>query len=191
MSVDLGWAEVWFEQKDAMLAAANSVLHGSSALGMDAMDVASTVMEEMIRKGPPPPDVPLRPLLVVAAKRRAIDAIRRKTTRFEDRRADPEDRSENEDTLEEGVEDDDLAVRAIVAVGNLPPRERYAIVERVMKERPAAEVGPELGVTPQRVSQLVNSGLDRIRHDPTFMELDTTDTTGGPSPDRLPRRRQP
>jgi RNA polymerase sigma factor (sigma-70 family) len=51
----------------------------------------------------------------------------------------------------------------------LPPRERHALVERVMKGRPAKEVAGELQVSPQRVSQLVNQAIGRLRArcDPT------------------------
>jgi DNA-directed RNA polymerase specialized sigma subunit len=51
----------------------------------------------------------------------------------------------------------------------LPPRERHALVERVMNGRPANEVAGELQVTPQRVSQLVNQAIRKLRAkcDPT------------------------
>lgn len=83
---------------------------------------------------------------------------------------EPDDVISDED-IETAVDREELARHAMAALEELPERERYAIIERVMKCREAKEVGAELHVAPQRVSQLVNAGLGRLRNLPAFTEL--------------------
>jgi DNA-directed RNA polymerase specialized sigma subunit len=77
----------------------------------------------------------------------------------------------SEEDIEAAVDREELARQAVAALDELPKRERYAIAERVMKCREAKDVGAELDVAPQRVSQLVNAGVGRLRKHPAFTEL--------------------
>jgi DNA-directed RNA polymerase specialized sigma subunit len=54
---------------------------------------------------------------------------------------------------ERAVETEVLGAAAVEALGGLLERERFAIQQRVVLERPLKDVGAELGVSPQRVIQ--------------------------------------
>ncbi len=48
-----------------------------------------------------------------------------------------------------------------------------------MRDRPREDVAAELGVTPQRVSQLVNEALAKLRELPAFAPDGPFDPSGG------------
>jgi RNA polymerase sigma factor (sigma-70 family) len=172
-----------------MRAAALAAIGGranNEILGKSADDIVGDLIAEFMVKGTDLSQKSnLRGYLTSAVRNRVRDLHRR--SRFEGPEAlEPDDVAGLVD-IEDAVDREELAGQATAALDQLPERERYAVVERVMKRRPAQEVGPELGVTSQRVSQLVNAGLGRLRRLPAFMELLPVDrsspgplTTTGP-----------
>ena len=176
------WAAIYAEHGRAMRAAALAAIGGpdKEILGKSADDIVGDLVAEFMVNGA---DLSqkrnLRGYLAAAVRNRVRDLHRR--SRFERPEAhDPDDVVEYDD-IEDAVDREELASQATAALDQLPERERYAIVERVMKCRPAQEVGPELGVMPQRVSQLVNAGLGRLRKLPAFRGLLAVDRSP-PSP---------
>lgn len=57
---------------------------------------------------------------------------------------------------------------AVELVNEMPPKVAYAIRERVMKDRPVAQVAAEIPCDPSNVAKLVKRGLDYIRQHPSF-----------------------
>ncbi len=179
-----------------MWLAARAVIGGKldldkEALGKSADDVVGEVIAELMRKGLPQNQTNLRGLLTAVTRRRAIDAVRR--TKHEA----PTDIDFEEVVGVEGIEDavdrELLIAAALDALDALPERERCAIEQTVMLQRQAKDVGPELNVTPQRVSQLVSRGLRRLRELPAFSDLLPADllepgrsTTAGPDTTERP-----
>jgi RNA polymerase sigma factor (sigma-70 family) len=172
------WAAVFAEHYSVMYAAAASVLGGQSALGVDADDVVSIALNEAIRRGIPADIEQLHSYLAGIARRRAIDALRRRKHQA----SDPPDPATELAPRIARDGPDVLAVKAELAsevaghLDVLPERERFALEQSVMRDRTRAEVAEELKVTPQRVSQLVNAGLGRLRLLPTFAERASFDT---------------
>lgn len=180
-----------------MWLAARGVIGGQLDLDKEALDKSADddvgdVIAELMRKGLPQNQTNLRGFLTAVTRRRAIDAVRRA------KHEAPTDIDFEEIIGVEGIEDavdrELLTGAAIDALDQLPERERYAIEQTVMLQRQAKEVGPELNVKPQRVSQLVSRGLRRLRELPALSDLlpadlfergrSTTtgpDTTGRPS----------
>lgn len=155
--------------------AARRVLGGSTQrerehLGVSTADVVIGVMEEVITKGIPSDVKSVRAHLICVARRRALDAARRDRHELADDH-DFEAHHDADPSLDDQVQSNLLAAAALEALEDLPENERYAMRERVMLERPAKEVGAELGVTPQRVSQLKNSALAKLRSLPAFVDL--------------------
>lgn len=180
------WASIFAESYSTMYAAAASVLKGQSALGVDADDVVAIALREAITKGLPADLDQPRSYLASIARRRAIDALRRRKHQAPD---PPDPVTEAMPRIpDEGP--DELAIKAELAaeiaghLDSLPARERFALEQTVMRDRPRAEVAGDLGVTPQRVSQLVNAALGRLRLLPAFAELPRFDLQegGGLSP---------
>ena len=175
-AVSVDWAATYAEHRRAMRTTAAMAIGGrhKELLGKSADDVVGDVLAELMVK-----DLThvtnLRSYLTSAVRNRVRDLQRRS------RHERPEDLEFDAlvgvDDVEGPVDDHELAQQAAHALEQLPERERYAIVERVMKCRPAQEVGPELCVKPQRVSQLVNAGLGRLRKLPAFTALLPSDHT--------------
>jgi RNA polymerase sigma factor (sigma-70 family) len=177
------WAAIYAENGGAIRAAALAAIGGpdKEILGKSADDIVGDLIVEFMVNGTDlSQKSDLRGYLTAAVRNRVRDLHRR--SKFERPEAlDPDDVVGHED-IEDAVDRDELASQATAALDQLPERERYAIVERVMKCRPAQEVGPELDVRPQRVSQLVNAGLGRLRKLPAFTELLSVDPSPpGPS----------
>jgi RNA polymerase sigma factor (sigma-70 family) len=134
---------------------------------------------------PLPTATNLRGYLTTAVRNRARDVVRRS------RHEAPEDVDFEEfigiDDIEAPIDRAELARQAVVSLAQLPERESHAIRERVMLCAPAQQVAAELGVKPQRVSQLVNAGVARFRDLPAFTELVSTDRPlAGPSTSTSP-----
>ncbi len=167
-SVD--WTAIYTEHGRAMRAAAMATLGGpdKEVLGKSADDIVGDVIAELMVK-----DLGhvtnLRGYLTTAVRNRVRDLHRRS----EHERPDviDFDTMVGVEDLEEQIDSAELARQAVNSLDELPERERYAIVERTMKCRPAKEVAAELEVAPQRVSQLVNVGLGRLRQLPAFTAL--------------------
>lgn len=172
-SADTNWALIWAEHGQAMRSVAVAEMGVSKAkLGKSADDIVGDVFAERMAKGLPQTNN-LRGYLKAAVRYRIRDLYGR--SKFESPDAMESDRFVDENDEYEAVEREELRAQAVAALDSLPDRERFAIVERVMKRREARDVGADLGVTGQRVSQLVNAGLERLRQTPAFIELVSID----------------
>ena len=167
----MNWSDVYAEHGQAMRAAAIAAMKGPNTeiLGQSADDIVSGVVREMMVRGGLPDIANVRGYLTTAVRNRVRDLIRR--SRHEAPEAIGFDEKVGVDDIETPSDRAELARQALAGLDQVPERERYAIVERVMKHRPAKQVADELGVTPQRVSQLVNAGVGRLRKLPAFAEL--------------------
>jgi len=168
-SADTDWAQIWVEHGQAMRSVAIAMMGASKQiLGKSADDIVGEVVAERMAKGLPKINN-LRGYLTTAVRYRIRDLFDR--SKFEN----PDDMGAYQCVYEkndyEAVEREELRAQAVAALDSLPDRERIAIVERVMKRRKAQEVGVDLGVTGQRVAQLVSAGLARLRELPAFAEL--------------------
>jgi RNA polymerase sigma factor (sigma-70 family) len=166
------WAAIYAEHGRAMRSAAIAAMGGSlkEILGKTADNVVGDLVAELMVKGTDlSTKTNLRGYLTTAVRNRVRDLHRR--SKFEAPVVmEPDDVVSDED-IEAAVDREELARQAVAALDDLPKRERYAIVERVMKCREAKDVGAELDVAPQRVSQLVNAGVGRLRKHAAFTEL--------------------
>lgn len=180
------WASVFAEHYPVMHAAAASVLKGQTALGVDADDIVSIALNEAITKGIPADIQQLHSYLARIARLRAVDALRRRKHQADE---PPDSTNElprriEEDGPDELVVQSELASEIAAHLDALPERERFALESTVMRDRPRDEAAAALGVTPQRVSQLVNAALRRLRQLPTFADAPPFDTgeSGGSNP---------
>lgn len=177
------WAAIYAEHGRAMRSAAIAAMGGpmKEILGKSADDVVGDLIAElMVKRTDLSGKTNARGYLTAAVRNRVRDLHRR--SKFEAPAVmEPDDVISDED-IETAVDREELARHAVAALEELPERERYAIIERVMKCREAKDVGAELHVAPQRVSQLVNAGLGRLRNLPAFTELLSLDRpVRGPS----------
>jgi RNA polymerase sigma factor (sigma-70 family) len=164
------WGRIYLAHRKAMYHAAAWVLEGQTHAGVSASDVVQKVVIELQRLGLPTDARDLGALLVRRTIQRAYDELRRA------RRHPTIPLGEDaQDLADERADVERIALARLRLecarreLPGLPPRERHALVERVMKARPANEVAGELQVTPQRVSQLVNQAIRKLRAkcDPT------------------------
>ncbi|MHB1413753.1 MAG: sigma-70 family RNA polymerase sigma factor, partial [Chloroflexota bacterium] len=148
-----------------------SRLHG----GVSAYDVVSEVMASLQEDGIPPDVRNLRAYLATATGNKAIDVIRRNTVerqvggkvvrqpRYESL---PDGEAavmlESERDAEAVVVEIAMREAVLANLSLLTPNERFVLVERVFRRRPAREVAEELGVSPQRISQLARAASKRI-----------------------------
>ena len=166
------WAGIYAEHGHAMRVAARAAMGGQhrEIVGKTADEVVGDVLEELMTRGTDLTQVStVRGYLTTAVRNRIRDLQRR--SKFETPEdLDPETIAVDDD-IEAAVDRAELADQAVEALDQLPERERYALEHRVMKARPANEVAAELDVAPQRVSQLCNAALRRLRQLPAFTEL--------------------
>lgn len=170
------WAEIYAEHGQVMRLTANSAMGGpdKEILGKTADDVVGDLIAEfMVNETDLSTKGNLRGYLTTAVRNRVRDLYRR--AKFEHPEDIAPDDVVSDEDIEDAVDREELAAQAVAVLHDLPERERYAIVERVMKCRQAKDIGPEMGVEPQRVSQLVNAGLARLRQHPAFTELLSVD----------------
>ncbi|WCO67956.1 sigma-70 family RNA polymerase sigma factor [Iamia majanohamensis] len=182
------WAAIYTEHGQAMRLAARSAMGGpdKEILGKSSDDVVGDLVAElMVKKRDLSTKDNLRGYLTAAVRNRVRDLQRR--SEFEHPEDFTPDDVVSDEDVEAAVDRAELAAQAVAVIDELPERERYAIVEKVMKCRQAKDVGPELGVKPQRVSQLVNAGVGRLRKHAAFTGLLSVDrslrdlsTTKGP-----------
>jgi len=181
------WAAIFAQHYPVMYAAAASVLKGQTALGVDADDIVSIALGEAITKGIPAEVEQLHSYLARIARLRAVDALRRRKHQADqppDPATEPPARI-TPDGPEELAVQSELASEIAAHLGGLPERERVALESTVMRDRPRDEVAAVLGVTPQRVSQLVSAALKRLRQLPAFADgpsFDTEESGGSKSP---------
>jgi len=147
--------------------------------GMSAQDVVSSVFHRLQEHGIPRDVANLRSYLLKAIANEARDALRRGRLRRRDQlgtyREDCEESLEGkgQGSLAESLVDGNISVESLVqnamllegVTANLhllTDGERFVLVERVFKGRPAQDVALDLGVTPQRISQLARAAARRI-----------------------------
>lgn len=166
------WAGIYAEHGKAMRAAARAEMGGGHkvVLGKVADEVVGDVIEELMTKGADLTQVSnVRGYLTASVRNRVRDLDRR--SRFEAPYDLDAEAIVGDQDIEAAVDREELAGQAVAGLDQLPERERYALEERVMKCRPATEVAADLGVAPQRVSQLYNAALRKLRQLPAFTEL--------------------
>lgn len=173
------WTEIYAQHGQAMRKVAHSMLGKRLIDGKTADDIVSEVLRGLMVKGAPTMNNP-RSYLCQAVRNRVNDAQRRHA--HIDKDPPNLDKTPGSDNVQHEVEINVLAGAATEALQEIPERERYAIEQRIMLDRPANEVGAELGVAPQRVSQLCNAGIARIRKAPSFIDTGSRDPTGTSAP---------
>ncbi len=177
----IDWAAIYAEHGRAMRAVAIAEIGGRNKeiFGRSADDIVGDVVASLMRTGRDPSQMDNPGAYLKVAVRNQIRTLK-KRSRFEG----PDDVEFNDfvgdNDIEAEVDRHMLAHAAATALDRLPERERYVLVENVMKCREAKEVGPELNVTPQRVCQLKNQALHRLRQLPAFTDLGPVDRS---SPD--------
>lgn len=176
------WAGIYAEHGKAMRTTARAAMGAEhkEVLGKIADDVVGDVIEELMTKGTDLTQVGnIRGYLTASVRNRIRDLQRRSKFEAPDD-LDAETIVGYED-IEAAVDREELAGLAAAGLDPLPERERYALEERIMKCRPANEVAADLNVAPQRVPQLCNAGLRKLRKLPAFTELLSFDRSS-PSP---------
>lgn len=171
------WAAIYEAYGEPMMRTAVKVLGvGESATqGQSAVDVVGKVFEDLLG-GEIVLDSAdadsLRPFLRAVVRNRAVTLVRRSAA---ESRAGFKGLAVNTTDVAEDVATQVLAEMAEERMYLLNEKEHRALVERVQHGRPAKEVAGELGVTPQRVSQLVTSALRKLRADPAFIDALSND----------------
>lgn len=106
----------------------------------------------------------LRGWLFTIAHRKVIDLARGRQ-----RRADPVGDAPEVPHLDGAGRDDELWS----AVGDLPPKQRSAVVQRYLLDRPYAEIAEVIGSSEEAARQNVRAGLQRLRQVVTKEEVDS------------------
>ncbi|MCM3895781.1 sigma-70 family RNA polymerase sigma factor [Gordonia sputi] len=161
---DLG--AVYQRYRDLMHRVASAKLRDSGRTS-EAGDVVQDVIVGMM-SSPPTGVKNWESYLVRAVQNKVTDRLRSAAVKHDggpiDEVSERETPSEA-DVANEVVEAIDLVHRAGVAwdcLSVLSDRERGAVWEHVAKERSRKDVANELGVTPQRVTQLKNNALEKL-----------------------------
>jgi RNA polymerase sigma factor (sigma-70 family) len=160
------WGEVYACCRTRMWKAARRALGGHSVRGQDADDALSEAIAEAMRPGKRLPTKSLCGWLATIAALRAIDIVR------PSRREVPID---EEDAQRDRVDFEGQAVDAVLVEQALDvleglPVERHVIEQRIMLERPAKDVAPEAGCSPQNLPNVIARALMAIRDDPAFID---------------------
>jgi len=120
-----------------------------------------------LMKSPPTDVVSWEAVLVVAAKRRAVDFLRSALVRHAGpelgERHDYADERNEIGEAEDAMDRQAQSARAWDALSILDPRHRMVAQEYVAKGRPRAEIASELGVSPARVSQIAAKAIEQLR----------------------------
>jgi RNA polymerase sigma factor (sigma-70 family) len=69
------------------------------------------------------------------------------------------------DAMADGVVDGLADAELLGAVRELPPKQRSAVVQRYLLDRPYAEVAAVIGCSEEAARQNVRAGLQRLRRD--------------------------
>jgi RNA polymerase sigma-70 factor (ECF subfamily) len=149
-----------------MYGSAASVLHLAGLPG----DVDDAVQDAMISimKTPPTGPVNWEALLVAAAKRKGIDRVRSAHHRHSGGPLDeePYDQPDSVDVAEEAItaaERPEVIARVRAAFDRLDERHQHVLIERLINARPRNSVAADLDVSPGRISQIVDEGLQALR----------------------------
>ena len=165
--------EIYLAHRDAMWRAAGRILRGVTYSGVSIEDVLQQVIEEVAREGlltargnPESRSVEqIRRFLVQRTQWRAKDAVRMVRSIPS---AAPEQYLHGPDhvtrSLELEVEDRLVRekIMGLVMSDLVTSKQRYAFVERHLKDRPVRAVAKELDVSSSAVSQLVRRAAERI-----------------------------
>jgi RNA polymerase sigma factor (sigma-70 family) len=128
------WAALFQQHFATMYAAAQSVLKGQTAVGVDADDVVIVVMSEVITEGIPTDVERLHTYLAAIARRRAVDAVRRRKHQTDDPLdVDTLQRRTTAlpDSPEAVVIRSELTAEIVHHLAELPYRERFALEQSV------------------------------------------------------------
>ena len=177
------WADIYVEHGQAMRKVARLMLRDQLIDGKTADEIVGDVLADIMLKGIPAVKN-IRSYLCEAVRNRVRDAYRRHA-RVDWNEPDLNENPSGED-VQADVEVNVLAGAATEALAEIPERERYAIEQRIMLARPAKDVAEDLGVEPQRISQLYNAGLRRIRESPSFNNARSRDSTVTGAPPARP-----
>lgn len=163
------WASVYLTHRQAMLAAAVRKLGlNRSHLGQTAQSVVQDVMRGLIEKGQALTAVNAEAYLVAAVKNRATDVLRQESRRHQDRPGLDEDGDEvpdvpTEEDIAEAATDALIRDQTQEILADMDPRHRQAFIERVWRDRPFTEIGPEMGVSDSYAGRLFREALAEIR----------------------------
>lgn len=166
------WAAIYAEHGQAMRLAARAQMGGSdkTILGKTADDVVGDLIRDLMARGTDFDGVhDIRSYLCVAIRNKVTD-LRRKPDRETPADLDPDDLDDKTD-IEEEVCRQELARLAVASLSELGERQRLVLEERVMKCRRAKDVADDLGVTPQRIAQILNDALTQLRSLPIFHDI--------------------
>ncbi|MGH2732290.1 MAG: RNA polymerase sigma factor [Actinomycetota bacterium] len=158
------WGDAYRLHANVVRAASRQALGAQRPGGWTSDDVVHEVFTKMMRRQLPDDLVSLRGYLIVAARNVVLDALRRPSATLE-MAEDPEAKM----PPAAGADPEELVINAALCLdilehlGELTGNERYGFVQRVMMQRDRGEIARELGVTPQRVSQLVVSATTKLR----------------------------
>ena len=159
------WAALYSKHRQSMYRVAAQVLR-EAGLEDQAGDAVQDAMISLM-KSPPTDVVSWEAILVVAAKRKAVDFLRSASVRHAGPNlGEHHDQADERNDIEEAgdaLDRQKKSARAWDALSILDPRHRTVAEEYVAKERPRAEVASELGVTPARVSQMAAKAIEQLR----------------------------
>lgn len=165
----LDWAAIYTTYRADMMRTAISVLGPRSIRGEDAEDVVTKVMTELMRKGLPTDVRNLRGFLVSVTRRRSIDVSRGR--RFDEVLEDHQiEASEEDDLVGDAAVTAALVDQGRAALARLEPKERHAVEQRFLLQRPAKDVAAEIDVSPQYLPKLIRKGLARLRAEIGFTD---------------------
>jgi RNA polymerase sigma factor (sigma-70 family) len=159
------WAALYERHRRAMYRVAAQVLRG---VGMAdrAADAVQDAMTSLMTSPPPGAVRSWEALLIVTAKRRALDIVESAAVRHDGGELDAEraDRvvEQFSDEIDERVDNDRLGAIAWDKLSLLTAQERAAVWQRVALNRPRQEVATQLEVSGGRVSQLVTQALRKL-----------------------------
>ncbi len=158
------WDAIWRVVRDPLRWAVRSVLRGRCYGGCNEDDVVQAAFEELMNKGfEGAPSLTARAWII--GWRRAQDLLRQRN---------PEPRAEPCRFVAVDIDDEVVLAemlreraerfrRALVALAQLPDKQRYAVEQTVLKGRSRTAVARELGVSHQAVSKLRIKGIGRLR----------------------------
>lgn len=155
------WAALYQKHRDAMYGVAYEVLRGSGRVDL-ADDAVQEAMVSLMKAPPQEPPRSWEALLVVTAKRRALDivgsAAMKKGVEFSEECV-PGVRPPDDDDALERLE---KMARARPVIAGLDAQEHYVLAQYIVRDRRRDDVAADLGVTPGRVSQISTRVLSKI-----------------------------
>lgn len=155
------WAALYQKHRDAMYGVAYEVLRGSGRWDL-AADAVQEAVVSLMKAPPADPPRSWEALLVVTAKRRALDIVRSvavvRSVEYSEEQV-PSGFAPDEDDALGRLE---KMTRARAAIARLDTQEHYVLAQYVVLDRPRDDVAAELAVTPGRISQINTKVLSKI-----------------------------